>query len=110
LSGEDERTEVMVMATVQGPVRVLYTAEATADGGRDAHSKTSDGRLDGALDLPSELGGSGGPGTNPEQLFVAGYAVCFHNALAGAGPRCRPRARRSWRESVSERSARGASA
>jgi hypothetical protein len=74
--------EVVEMAAL-GPVRVLYAAEATASGGRDGHAKTSDGRLDVALDGASELGGSGGPGTNPEQLFASGFAACFHNALEG---------------------------
>ena len=77
------------MASVQGPLRVLYTAEATADGGRDGRAKTSDGRLDVSLDVPSELGGSGGPGTNPEQLFACGYAACFHNALEGVARRAK---------------------
>lgn len=75
--------------TIQGPVRVLYTAEATAVGGRDGHAKTSDGRLDVELDVPAELGGSGGPGTNPEQLFACGYAACFHNALEGVARRAK---------------------
>jgi osmotically inducible protein OsmC len=60
---------------------VLYTAEATAMGGREGHARTSDGRLDVDLDVPSEMGGSGGPGTNPEQLFAAGYAACFQSSL-----------------------------
>jgi Ohr subfamily peroxiredoxin len=62
-------------------LRILYTAEATAVGGRDGHARTSDGRVDVALDVPRELGGSGGPGTNPEQLFATGYAACFQSAL-----------------------------
>jgi Ohr subfamily peroxiredoxin len=61
--------------------QILYTAEATATGGREGRSRTSDGRLDVDLDVPSEMGGSGGPGTNPEQLFAAGYAACFQSAL-----------------------------
>ena len=61
--------------------QILYTAEATATGGREGHARTSDGRLDVDLDVPSEMGGSGGPGTNPEQLFAAGYAACFQSAL-----------------------------
>jgi Ohr subfamily peroxiredoxin len=60
---------------------VLYTAEATVTGGREGHARTSDGRLDVDLDVPSEMGGMGGPGTNPEQLFAAGYAACFQSAL-----------------------------
>ena len=61
--------------------QILYTAEAAARGGREGHARTSDGRLDVDLDVPSEMGGSGGPGTNPEQLFAAGYAACFQSAL-----------------------------
>jgi osmotically inducible protein OsmC len=60
---------------------ILYTAEATATGGREGHVRTSDGRVDVDLDVPSEMGGSGGPGTNPEQLFAAGYAACFQSSL-----------------------------
>jgi osmotically inducible protein OsmC len=60
---------------------ILYTAEATATGGREGHARTSDGRLDVDLDVPSAMGGKGGPGTNPEQLFAAGYAACFQSAL-----------------------------
>jgi osmotically inducible protein OsmC len=61
--------------------RVVYTTEATAEGGRGGHVRTSDGRLDIELDVPAELGGLGGPGTNPEQLFAAGYAACFQSSL-----------------------------
>jgi len=60
---------------------ILYTAEATVTGGREGHARTSDGRLDLNLDVPREMGGAGGPGTNPEQLFAAGYAACFQSAL-----------------------------
>jgi Ohr subfamily peroxiredoxin len=60
---------------------ILYTAEAIATGGREGHARTSDGRLEVGLDVPSEMGGTGGPGTNPEQLFAAGYAACFQSAL-----------------------------
>jgi lipoyl-dependent peroxiredoxin len=63
------------------PSKILYTAEATATGGREGHARTNDGRLDVDLDVPSEMGGTGGPGTNPEQLFAAGYAACFQSAL-----------------------------
>jgi osmotically inducible protein OsmC len=65
---------------------VLYTAEATATGGREGHARTSDGRVDVDLDIPTELGGPGGPGTNPEQLFAAGYAACFQSALLRIAP------------------------
>lgn len=61
--------------------KVLYTAQATADGGRDGRAKSSDGVLDVQLSTPRELGGAGGPGTNPEQLFAAGYSACFLGAL-----------------------------
>ena len=62
---------------------VLYTAEAVVEGGRDGHARTSDGNLDVKLDTPTELEGAGGSGTNPEQLFAAGYAACFQSALMG---------------------------
>src|SRR2546430_13908262 len=61
--------------------RILYTAEASAEGGREGHARTSDGRLDVKLDVPTEMGGTGGPGTNPEQLFAAGYSACFQSSL-----------------------------
>jgi osmotically inducible protein OsmC len=60
---------------------ILYTAEATVVGGREGHGRTSDGRLEVDLDVPSEMGGQGGPGTNPEQLFALGYAACFQSTL-----------------------------
>jgi Ohr subfamily peroxiredoxin len=63
--------------------RVLYTAEAVVEGGRAGHGRSSDGRLEVALSVPQELGGDGGPGTNPEQLFAVGYAACFESALLG---------------------------
>jgi osmotically inducible protein OsmC len=62
---------------------VMYTAEAVVEGGRDGHARTSDGNLDVKLDTPTELEGSGGSGTNPEQLFAAGFAACFQSALMG---------------------------
>lgn len=62
-------------------MEALYTAEALATGaGRDGRVTTSEGRLDFDLAVPKELGGSG-DGANPEQLFAAGYAACFHSAL-----------------------------
>jgi Ohr subfamily peroxiredoxin len=60
---------------------VLYTAEATAWGGREGRTASSDNVLDLQLGVPKELGGPGGPVTNPEQLFAAGYSSCFHSAL-----------------------------
>ncbi|MBV8397468.1 MAG: organic hydroperoxide resistance protein [Acetobacteraceae bacterium] len=62
-------------------MNVLYTATATATGGREGKIRSSDGMLDMPLAMPKELGGSGRPATNPEQLFAAGYAACFENAL-----------------------------
>ncbi|MFE9772846.1 organic hydroperoxide resistance protein [Streptomyces sp. NPDC005931] len=62
----------------------LYTAVATATHGREGRAVTSDGKLDVALAAPAELGGSG-RGTNPEQLFAAGYAACFGSALGLVG-------------------------
>ena len=61
--------------------KVLYTAQATATGGRDGRASSSDGVLNVQLSTPRELGGGGGPGTNPEQLFAAGYSACFLGAL-----------------------------
>ncbi|WP_339934007.1 organic hydroperoxide resistance protein [Vreelandella glaciei] len=61
--------------------KVVYRAHATATGGREGHAKSSDGALDVKLSTPKELGGAGGDGTNPEQLFAAGYSACFLGAL-----------------------------
>jgi len=63
------------------PVNVLYRTQATATGGRDGHAATADGGLDVRLATPRELGGAGGPGNNPEQLFAAGYSACFLGAM-----------------------------
>ncbi len=65
----------------------LYTAEATAWGGREGRVASSDGRVDLTLSLPKGLGGDDGPGTNPEQLFATGYAACFHSALKAVARR-----------------------
>ena len=61
--------------------KVLYVAQATATGGREGQAQTSDKRLTVTLSTPKELGGAGGEGTNPEQLFAAGYSACFLGAL-----------------------------
>jgi Ohr subfamily peroxiredoxin len=62
-------------------MNTLYTAHAVATGdGRNGHVTSSDGLIDTDVAVPAEMGGKGGA-TNPEQLFAAGYAVCFHNAL-----------------------------
>ncbi|WP_349735800.1 organic hydroperoxide resistance protein [Pseudomonas jessenii] len=62
-------------------MKVLYTAVATATGGRDGRAISSDKNLDVKLATPKELGGAGGDATNPEQLFAAGYSACFIGAL-----------------------------
>lgn len=64
--------------------KTLYTANATVTGGRDGQGATDDGKVDVKLDKPAELGGAGGEGTNPEQLFAVGYAACFEGAIAAA--------------------------
>lgn len=67
-------------------MKALYTTEATATGGgRDGQSATKDGKVAVRLSVPKEMGGDGGPGTNPEQLFATGYAACFLGALRAAG-------------------------
>ncbi len=62
-------------------MKVLYSTKATSTGGRDGKSSTDDGVLSVTLSTAKELGGAGGPGTNPEQLFAAGYSACFLGAL-----------------------------
>jgi osmotically inducible protein OsmC len=66
-------------------MQALYTAHATATGGREGRGVSSDNALDVALSTPKELGGAGGAGTNPEQLFAAGYAACFLSAMKMVG-------------------------
>ncbi|MHA6687307.1 organic hydroperoxide resistance protein [Mesorhizobium sp. A556] len=66
------------------PVNVLYSTKATSTGGRDGKSRIEGGR-EIALSTPKELGGNGGEGTNPEQLFAAGYSACFLGALKAVG-------------------------
>jgi osmotically inducible protein OsmC len=69
-------------------MKTLYTAVATAtDGGRNGRTRTDDGKLDFALSMPESMGGPGGEGTNPEQLFAAGYAACFANAMRSVARR-----------------------
>jgi lipoyl-dependent peroxiredoxin len=69
-------------------MKALYTAVATAtDGGRNGRTRTDDGKVDFELSMPEALGGPGGDGTNPEQLFAAGYAACFANAMRSAARR-----------------------
>src|SRR3954466_252527 len=71
MDGDHERVGVM---------NILYTAEATAHGGREGQVSTADGYLDVDLAIPKEMGGPGG-NTNPEELFACGFAACFHSAL-----------------------------
>lgn len=69
-------------------LKALYTAEATAIGdGRNGEVHSSDGVIDEKLSIPKEMGGPGGLHTNPEQLFAAGYAACFHSALRAVAGR-----------------------
>ena len=60
---------------------ILYTTKASATGGRAGNAKSEDGVLDVTLTVPKQLGGDGATGTNPEQLFAAGYSACFLGAL-----------------------------
>jgi len=69
------------------PSTVLYTAHATATGGREGRAVSSDQVLDVKLSTPRELGGAGGDGTNPEQLFAAGYSACFIGAMKAVSAR-----------------------
>ena len=63
-------------------MEILYKAHATASGGgRDGRSRTDDSKIDVNLSVPAEMGGDGGAGTNPEQLFATGYAACYLGAL-----------------------------
>lgn len=66
-------------------IDVKYATTATATGGRDGSARSEDGHLDVKLSTPRELGGAGGEGSNPEQLFAAGYSACFIGALKVAG-------------------------
>ena len=66
-------------------VNVLYRTTAVATGGRDGEAATKDGSFQVKLATPKELGGPGGPGNNPEQLFAAGYAACFIGAMKFVG-------------------------
>lgn len=62
-------------------MNIVYTTHVTASGGRDGHARSEDGLLDLDLSVPSTMGGAGKSATNPEQLFGAGYAACFENAV-----------------------------
>jgi lipoyl-dependent peroxiredoxin len=83
----DSRTGSAWLLTTQtkgmlmSPEKILYHATVSARGGREGRAVSSDGVLDLAIITPRELGGSGGAGTNPEQLFAAGYSSCFLGAM-----------------------------
>jgi lipoyl-dependent peroxiredoxin len=72
-------------------IDVKYRTAATATGGRDGRTRTDDGKLDLQLAIPKEIGGPGGDGVNPEQLFAAGYAACFLSSVKGAGQKLKVR-------------------
>lgn len=67
------------------PEKILYQTRVTAQGGREGGVASEDGHLSLDLSIPKELGGPGGTGTNPEQLFAAGYAACFTGAIKLVG-------------------------
>ena len=71
--------------------KVLYTAKAHTTGGRDGASRSSDGRLDIKLSVPKQMGGADKPGTNPEQLFAAGWSACFMGAMGVAAAKMKTR-------------------
>jgi osmotically inducible protein OsmC len=73
--------------SINPSMKILYPAEAVVEGGREGHGRTSDGRLDVELSVPEAMGGRGGPGTNPEQLFAVGYAACFQSTLLSLAKR-----------------------
>ena len=67
--------------------KAIYTAQATSTGGRTGSTESSDGKIKLQLSTPKELGGDSGPGTNPEQLFAAGYSACFIGAMKAVAAR-----------------------
>lgn len=80
VQGNNQRRAGAVAGMTQTPEKIVYTARATATGGRQGRSTSDDGVLDVDLTSPKETGGPG-TGTNPEQLFAAGYSACFQGAL-----------------------------
>jgi lipoyl-dependent peroxiredoxin len=69
----------------ENSMQILYKTQATATGGRDGRAVSSDNKFEAKLSTPKELGGAGGEGTNPEQMFAAGYAACFLSAMKFVG-------------------------
>ena len=92
-------------------IKALYTTKATATGGRDGQAATVDGSFSVKLSTPREMGGGGGPGHNPEQLFASGYAACFLSALkfvaATGGPKIPADAKVTATVSIGPRTAGG---
>ena len=83
----NEAAEIRVGHAMTTPLQKrLYTAEASVQGGRDGHGRSSDGLLDLDIRPPVELGGPGG-GTNPEEFFALGYGACFQSAMGVVGRR-----------------------
>lgn len=82
--GNNSVDPVLGTDMTQTPEKIIYTARASATGGRDGHAASDDGVLDLDLTAPKETGGAG-TGTNPEQLFAVGYAACFQGALGLIG-------------------------
>jgi Ohr subfamily peroxiredoxin len=76
-------------------VDIKYRTSARATGGRDGQSGTTDGSFNVKLTVPKELGGPGGAGVNPEQLFATGYSACFLGAMKFVARRAAPRCRRT---------------
>jgi Ohr subfamily peroxiredoxin len=72
-------------------VKVLYRTSGSATGGRDGNAKTEDGSIEVKLATPKELGGAGGEGNNPEQLFAMGYSACFIGAMKAASSQGAPK-------------------
>jgi lipoyl-dependent peroxiredoxin len=79
------------MTTTMTLEKVLYTGKAHTTGGREGASRSPDGRLDIKLSVPREMGGKGEPGTNPEQLFAAGWSACFMGAMGVAAAKMKTR-------------------
>ena len=82
----DDVDDVSLETPDTRPTKIMYVAEATAHGGREGYVTSQDGQIEVKVAMPPELGGDGN-GTNPEQLFAAGYSSCFHNALVLVGRR-----------------------
>lgn len=72
-------------------MKILYTTAATATGGRDGQAKTEDGTFAVKLSVPKEMGGAGGDGANPEQLFASGYSACFLGAIKAVSAKSGPK-------------------